>query len=98
MTAARGRLRGETQYTRGEHMPTTSFTVANTADLNAALQQIDLGGTSSAPNTNYTISFTQSFTLTGQLYAINLASGDKLTIQGNGAALDGGGQYNGFFV
>ncbi|MGE7415086.1 hypothetical protein [Methylobacterium tarhaniae] len=76
----------------------TSFTVASTADLNAALQQIDLGGGSSAPDTTYTISFCQDVTLTGQLYAINLASGDKLAIQGNGYALDGGGQYNGFFV
>ncbi len=75
----------------------TSFTVASTADLNAAIQAIDLTGASSAPNTDYTITFSQGFTLTGQLDAINLASGDTLTIDGNGDALDGGGQYNGLF-
>ena len=35
----------------------TSFTVANLAQLNAAIQSIDLGGASSAPNTAYTITF-----------------------------------------
>src|SRR4051794_30152794 len=76
----------------------TSFTVASTDDLNAALRAIDVGGTSSAPNTAYTISFSSSFTLTGQLYAINLAGGDRLAIEGNGDTLNGAGTYNGLFV
>jgi hypothetical protein len=35
----------------------TSFTVNNETDLNNAIQQIDLTGSSSAPNTSYTITF-----------------------------------------
>ena len=50
-----------------------------------------------AANAAYAINFTQSIALTGQLYAINLASGDTLAIHGNGDTLDGGGAYNGFF-
>ena len=75
----------------------TTFNVASTADLNNALKAIDLGGADSAANAAYAINFTQSIALTGQLYAINLASGDTLAIHGNGDTLDGGGAYNGFF-
>ena len=51
------------------------FRVRPEADLNAALQQIDLTGSSSAPNTAYTITFANGIDLTSQLDAINLASG-----------------------
>lgn len=73
------------------------FDVANEADLNAALTQIDLTGASSAPDTAYTIGISSSFTLNTDLYAINLASGDTLAIQGNGHTIDGGGAYHGLF-
>ena len=45
----------------------TSFTVTSEADLNAALKQIDLTGSSSTPNTAYTITFAKGFTLTTDL-------------------------------
>ena len=78
-------------------MPTT-FNVTSTADLNAAIEAIDLTGSSSAPNTAYTIVLSQSITLNQQLDAIDLAAGDRLTIAGGGATLDGAGKYNGLFI
>ena len=75
----------------------SSYLVASEADLNAALAQIDLTGQSSAPNIAYAITFTASFTLSTDLYAINLAGGSTVTINGAGFTLDGGGKYRGFF-
>ena len=68
------------------------------AELNAALKAIDLTGTASQPNTTYTITFANGFALGSDLYAINLAQGDTLTIDGAGQALDGGHAHRGFFV
>ncbi len=76
----------------------TSFTVNSETELNAALAQIDLTGAASAPSTAYTISLSSSVTLATDLYAINLAQGDTLAIQGNGHTLDGGGAHRGFFA
>lgn len=76
----------------------TQFTIASQGDLNAALAQIDLGGAQSAANLNYTLTFTSGFTLSSDLYAINLAAGDTLTINGGRQTLDGGGAHRGFFV
>ncbi|HEV2364217.1 MAG TPA: hypothetical protein VGS12_08485 [Caulobacteraceae bacterium] len=76
----------------------TSFSVASEADLNAALQAIDLTGAQSRPNTAYTITLAAGFTLASDLDAVNLASGDSLTINGGGQTMDGGGTYRGFFV
>jgi hypothetical protein len=87
----------------GNDMP-TSFTVTDEADLNSAIQQIDLTGSSSAANTSYTITFGAGLTgmdalqLTTDLDAINLASGDTLTINGAGAEMTGAGDQRGFFV
>ena len=84
-------------------MPTT-FTVTDEADLQNAIDAIDVGGTSSAANTSYQITFAPGLTtanplmLSSSLDAINLASGDTLDIEGNGGALDGGGAYRGLFV
>jgi len=75
----------------------TGFTVASETDLNAALAAIDLTGTQSLPNTSYTISFDGDIALSTDLWAINLASGDTLTIIGNGHTLDAGGATRGFF-
>jgi len=75
----------------------SGFLVASEADLNAALAQIDLTGRFSAPNVAYTITFTASFALTADLYAINLASGSAVTINGAGFTLDGAHTYRGFF-
>ncbi len=74
------------------------FVVSNEAQLNAALTAIDLTGSLSATGASYTISFSNSFTLTSELYAVNLAAGDTLTIQGNDYTLGGGGSQRGFFV
>ena len=76
----------------------TSFSVANEAQLNAAIQQIDVGGASAATNTAYSITLTAGFMLTGNLDAINLASGSSLTVQGSNATINGGGVQRGFFV
>ena len=75
---------------------TTNFSVANEAELNAAIAAINLGGTSSAINTSYTITITSDFTLTADITPINLASGDNLTVTGSSiynttAVLDGNG-------
>ncbi len=75
-----------------------SFIVGSESDLNAALAQIDLTGASSAPSAAYTITLSSNITLTTDLYAINLAAGDTLAIQGNGHALDGGGVHRGLFA
>jgi hypothetical protein len=83
---------------------TTSFAIGSENDLNSALQQIDVGRSSSAIDTNYTFNFASGLTgasalkLTSALAAINLAGGDTLTINGNGDAIDGGGTQRGFFV
>jgi hypothetical protein len=74
------------------------FYVASEADLNAVLSEIDVGGTYVAPHVAYTITFTAGFTLGSDLYAINLAAGDSLTIDGAGNTMNGGGAYRGFFV
>ncbi len=75
----------------------TSFIVGSEADLNAALAQIDLGGTSSVPATAYSISLAGNVALGSELYAINLAAGDTLSIDGHGHTLDGGGTQRGLF-
>jgi hypothetical protein len=84
-------------------MPTTSFSVGDITTLNNDLRSIDLGGSNSATNTNYTISLTADIDLktanvVTELLAINLAAGDTLTIEGNNQVLDGANATNGLFV
>ena len=76
----------------------TTYDVASESDLNAAIESIDLTGAQSQPNLAYTIKFTTSFALSTDLYAINLATGDTLTIRGANYALSGSGAERGFFV
>ena len=82
----------------------TNFTVTDEADLQAAIDAIDVGGTSAAANTNYTITFAPGLTtanpltLTTPLDAINLSSSDTLDIEGNGGALDGDNALRGLFI
>jgi hypothetical protein len=76
----------------------TTYTIGSEADLNAALTQIDLGGPSSVPGFAYIFDFTAGFTLSSELFAINLAAGDTLTINGDGQTMNGGGMQRGFFV
>ena len=80
------------------------FTVTDETDLQNAIDAIDVGGTSAAANTNYTITFAPGLTtaspltLTTPLDAINLSSNDTLTINGAGGALDGDKANRGLFV
>jgi hypothetical protein len=79
---------------------TTIFTVANTTDLNNALQATDQSAFS---NTAFTISLAANITLTQDLWAVNLANGNTLTIDGsNGSGgaftLDGNNQHRGLLV
>ncbi len=75
----------------------SSFLVGSEADLNAALAQIDLAGLYAEPKLAYSITFTASFALTTDLYAIDLAAGSSVTINGGGFSLDGGHTFRGFF-
>src|SRR5579863_6965523 len=76
---------------------TVTFTVSNESQLNAAIAAIDIGGTASATNTAYSITLSAGFSLSTDLYAINLAAGDTLTIDGAGNTIDGSGTHRGFF-
>jgi hypothetical protein len=71
--------------------------VANEADLNAELSAISAGGGDAAVNTQYTIELATNGTidLTSALDQINLMAGSTLTIDGNGATIDGQGTYGG---
>ncbi|VIO66617.1 Adhesin BmaC autotransporter [Bradyrhizobium ivorense] len=82
---------------------TRVFNVANVAQLNAAILQMDSGGQNAAPNANYTINITANFSLTSELYALNLLSGSSVTINGSdghggGYTIDGLNAQRGFFV
>jgi hypothetical protein len=81
-------------------MPTTTFNIDSVTELDTDIALIDATGADATTNTAYTfnITATAALTLTSQLDAINLDAGSSLTINGNGATLDGAGQYNGLFV
>lgn len=75
-------------------MISTSVTISNEAQVNGALTAIDLTGSSLAPDTNYTITLTNSVTLgdsgvnsvsvRGPASHINLGSGNNLVNGGRG--------------
>jgi len=73
------------------------FTITSAADLAADIAAIDLTGPSSRTNAHYTFNIVGDLVLSGQLPAFNLASGDTLTIHGNGHTLDANG-LPGLFV
>ncbi|WP_420968217.1 Ig-like domain-containing protein [Bradyrhizobium sp. B120] len=82
---------------------TRVFNVSNVAQLNAAILQMDSGGANAAPNANYTINITANFSLTSELYALNLLSGSSVTINGSDGhggthTIDGLNAQRGFFV
>ncbi|WP_159196560.1 hypothetical protein, partial [Escherichia coli] len=62
---------------------TRVFNVSTVTELNAAILQMDSGGQNAAPNANYTINITASFSLSSELYALNLLSGSSVTINGS---------------
>ncbi len=75
----------------------SSFTVTDQASLAAAINAIDL---SSVVHATFTISMAPNagIALTGDLPAVNLAAGNTLVVDGNGATLIGNGQERGLFV
>ncbi|WP_168858726.1 Ig-like domain-containing protein [Bradyrhizobium brasilense] len=82
---------------------TRVFNVSNVTELNAAILQMDSGGQNAAPNANYTINITASFSLSSELYALNLLSGSSVTINGSDGhggthTIDGLNAQRGFFV
>ena len=76
------------------------FTASTAAQLAALITEIDAGGVYSLANTSYEIDLTGAIALTANLPAINLASGDTLSIVGNGntvsGALNGAATYAAF--
>ncbi|WP_167386908.1 Ig-like domain-containing protein [Bradyrhizobium mercantei] len=82
---------------------TRVFNVSNVTDLNAAILQMDSSGQNAAANANYTINITANFSLTSELYALNLLSGSSVTINGSDGrggtyTIDGLNAQRGFFV
>ena len=73
-------------------MPTTTYSVSDTAGLNAALAAI-AGGSDA-----YTITITASFSLTADPLPIGLASDGTLTVEGGGFTISGAGVHRGLFA
>ena len=76
----------------------TTFTIGTEADLDAAIQSIDQGGTDAATGTAYTISLSGDIAITAGLPALNLPLGSSLILDGGGNTLDGGGAHRGLLV
>ncbi len=76
-------------------------TIETEADLNAALASFSAGGALAAPDTTYTLTIDPSaaaILLDQAIQPIDLLPGSTLTIEGNGATLDGQGSQRGFFL
>ena len=65
-----------------------NYNVASDSDLRAALNP------TTGAKSGDTVTFTGNITLSGDLPAVQ----NSITIEGNGYALDGAGQFRGFFV
>ncbi len=75
------------------------FTVSTQADLTSALTDIDLASSLGVIGQDYQIAFSSTaITLSADLPYISLGSGSSLTILGNGATIDGAGQYRGLLA
>ena len=88
----------EADVTHGNDTP---FTVTDEAQLDEAIQAISAGGAQAAANTSYAITLAPAggtMKFDDQLDAIDLLSGSSLTIDGQGAILDGQKQQRGFIV
>ena len=77
---------------------TITLGIASDLQLDAEIEAINSGGTSAAANTNYVFLITADLGLGNSVPAIDLPTGDTLTIQGDSAdsatltaTLDGGG-------
>ena len=74
----------------------TTYTVSTLAQLNSAILAIDSATSGTGANT---INISGTVSLTSALEAINLASGNSLTISGfSGGTLDGLGNQRGLFI
>src|ERR1043166_1376210 len=74
-----------------------TFSVANQAQLDSAIQSINVGGANGTTSTSHTITLTASFTLSSSLWVVNLPSGSSVVIDGGGHTIDGNNLYRGFF-
>jgi len=82
-------------------MPTIYSNVSSAADLSADIKAIDHASQASGGNgANYVITLAAGRTLTeaANIDAVNLKAGGALTIDGQGAVLDGADVYCGLFV
>ena len=71
------------------------------AELSADIKKIDLASQATGGDgTDYVITLAPGATLTeaADLFAVNLAGNDTLTIDGQGATFDGAGAHRGLFV
>ncbi len=76
----------------------SDFTVGTEAELNQVIASIDTGGSNVVSGAAYTIALGGNITLNADLDAINLPTGESLTLVGNGETLDGADTYRGLFV
>ena len=75
--------------------------VSSAAELSADIKKIDLASQATGGDgTDYAITLAPGATLTeaADLYAVNLAGNDTLTIDGEGATLDGANAHRGLFI
>ena len=82
-------------------MTTTYLNVSSAADLSADIKAVDLASQADGGNgTHYLITLKAGATLTegAEISAINLTGADTLTLNGQGAFLDGAKAYRGLFV
>jgi len=82
-------------------MTTTYLNVSSASQLSADIKTIDLASQADGgKGTNYVITLAAGKTLTesADISAINLTGKDTLTLNGQGAALDGAGAYRGLFA
>lgn len=72
-------------------MPTVTYNVSDFASLNSAIASADDASLASGGSgTNYVINIASGTINLSSMYAINLAGSASITINGNGATLDGG--------
>ncbi len=82
-------------------MPTSYTNVSTAADLSADIEAIDLASQADGGNgTHYSITLKAGATLTesADISAINLALNDTLTLNGQGAILNGASAFRGLFA
>jgi RTX calcium-binding nonapeptide repeat (4 copies) len=74
----------------------TDFTIHNETELNSAFTAISTGGTYATTNTNFNLTFANSFVLNSAVSTLALESGSSVTLNGAGFTLSSGGGAYGF--